>query len=65
MESKNKQENKLIEIDVRLACGYQRQRVRGMGNWRKVVKGYKFPVIRQISIRDGMYYTLTIANTAV
>ena len=31
----------------------------------KVVKRYKFPVIRQISTRDVMYNMINIINTAL
>lgn len=36
-----------------------------MGNWRKVVNSFKLSVIRQISTKDLMYNTMTIANPAV
>jgi len=35
------------------------------GNWRKVVKRYKLPVIREIGTREVMYNLMTTAKTAV
>lgn len=36
---------------------------RGWGNWIKVVKKYKFPVIRQVSTTDIMYSMMTVVNS--
>ena len=60
----DKQINKLIERK-KLNCGYQGWEVGGGGDWVKVVKRYKLPIIRQISIRDVMYNMINIINTAV
>ena len=35
------------------------------GNWMKVIKRCKFPVIRQVSTGDVMYNMMTVANTAL
>ena len=43
-------------------CGYKRRR---LGNWRKVVKRYKLPVIRSINPGDVMDNIMSIANTAI
>lgn len=37
----------------------------GRGSWRKGVRRNKLPVIRYINIRDIVYNTMTIADTAV
>ena len=38
---------------------------RWRGNWMKVVKLYKLPVRRSISIRNVRYNMINITNTAV
>ena len=47
--------------------GYQKGESIHVGrNWRKVIKRYKFPVIRcKISTKDTMYNIMTTANTAI
>ena len=57
------QTNKLIEKEIRFVV------TRGGGgvggSWRKVVKRYKLPVTRQVSIRDVMCNIVTVVNTTV
>ena len=37
--------NSLKKREIDQICGYQKQRIRGSGNWMKVIKGYKLPII--------------------
>ena len=37
----------------------------GKGNWKKLVKSYKLPVIREISTLDVNYNVIDIINTAL
>ena len=37
----------------------------GKGNWIKVVKSYKLPVIRYVNSRDALYNMMSVVNTAI
>ena len=62
--NKQKKTQKQTHRKTDQTCGYQRRGV-GKGNWRKVVKRYKLPLVKQISTSDVTRNMMTIANTAV
>ena len=55
---------KIIEKQIWLVIT-QRWEGRVKGSWRKEIKRYKPPIIRDINTKDAMYYMITIANVDV
>ena len=59
MYNPKQNKTKLREREIRFVV------TSGKGNWIKVVKSYKLPVIRYVNSQDALYNMMSVVNTAI